>query len=61
MTPDDVVANVEAHLDPGGCVLLHDTDRFSVPGVCDVTRASLAGLADLFAGRGLAVGPLGRP
>lgn len=58
-TAATVVADVAEGLLPGATVLLHDSDCTSAPESWRATLAALAPMADLFAGRGLAVGPLG--
>jgi peptidoglycan/xylan/chitin deacetylase (PgdA/CDA1 family) len=58
-TPETVVADVGRQLGPGGTVLLHDSDCTSAPGAWRSALGALPRLADLFAARGLAVGPLG--
>ena len=57
-TPDSVCADVAAGRLDGGTVLLHDSDCASAPGSWRTTLAALAPLGDLFADRGLTVGPL---
>ncbi len=58
-TPETVVGDVERHLGPGATVLLHDSDCTSAPGAWRSALGALDPLAELFAGRGLQVGPLG--
>jgi peptidoglycan/xylan/chitin deacetylase (PgdA/CDA1 family) len=58
-TPETVTADVQRQLGPGGTVLLHDSDCTSAPGAWRSALGALPRLADLFAARGLAVGPLG--
>jgi peptidoglycan/xylan/chitin deacetylase (PgdA/CDA1 family) len=57
-TPDTVVTDVARHLGPGATVLLHDSDCTSAPGAWRSALGALDPLAELFASRGLAVGPL---
>jgi len=57
-TPDSVVADVARQLGPGGTVLLHDSDCTSAPGAWRSALGALPRLGDLFAARGLVVGPL---
>lgn len=57
-SPRSVVADVERHLTPGATVLLHDSDCTSAPGAWRSALGALDPLAELFAARGLAVGPL---
>jgi peptidoglycan/xylan/chitin deacetylase (PgdA/CDA1 family) len=59
-TPASVRTDVAAGRLDGGTVLLHDSDCASAPGSWRTTLAALPLLADLFAERGLAVGPLSR-
>jgi peptidoglycan/xylan/chitin deacetylase (PgdA/CDA1 family) len=58
-TPATVVADVSEHLGPGGTVLLHDSDCTSAPGAWRSALGALEPLAEVFASRGLDVGPLG--
>jgi peptidoglycan/xylan/chitin deacetylase (PgdA/CDA1 family) len=58
-TAATVVADVSDGLRPGATVLLHDSDCTSAPDSWRATLGALAPMADLFAGRGLTVGPLG--
>jgi peptidoglycan/xylan/chitin deacetylase (PgdA/CDA1 family) len=58
-TGPTVVADVLGDLTPGATVLLHDSDCTSAPQSWRSTLAALPALAEAFAGRGLAVGPLG--
>ncbi|HEV7686351.1 MAG TPA: polysaccharide deacetylase family protein, partial [Acidimicrobiia bacterium] len=58
-TPASVVGHVARAVGPGGTVLLHDSDCTSAPRSWRSALGALPGLADLFAARGLAVGPLG--
>jgi len=57
-TPESIVDDVGRRYVDGGTVLLHDTDGESFPGSWRNTLSSLPLLAELFAGRGLSVGPL---
>jgi peptidoglycan/xylan/chitin deacetylase (PgdA/CDA1 family) len=57
-TPESVVEDVAAHLGPGPTVLLHDSDCTSAPGAWRSALGALDALGELFAVRGLAVGPL---
>ncbi|MDQ3897300.1 MAG: polysaccharide deacetylase family protein [Actinomycetota bacterium] len=57
-TPDTVVADVIRGLGPGATVLLHDSDCTSAAGAWRSALGALPALAEAFAGRGLAVGPL---
>jgi peptidoglycan/xylan/chitin deacetylase (PgdA/CDA1 family) len=57
-TPSTVVADVAGGLRPGATVLLHDSDCTSAPDSWRATLGSLAPMAELFADRGLEVGPL---
>jgi len=57
-TPETVVADVAGQLGPGGTVLLHDSDCTSAPGSWRSALGALPRLGELFAARGLAVGPL---
>jgi len=57
-TPETVVADVVGGLRPGATVLLHDSDCTSAPGSWKATLGALSGLAEVFAERGLVVGPL---
>jgi len=54
-----VVADVAQGLRPGATVLLHDSDCTSAPESWRSTLAALSPMAELFAARGLTVGPLG--
>lgn len=58
-TPDTVVADVFRRYVDGGTVLLHDSDCTSYPGSWHSALGALPRLADEFARRGLAVGPVG--
>jgi len=49
---------VARQLGPGATVLLHDSDCTSAPGSWRSALGALPRLAELFAARGLAVGPL---
>jgi peptidoglycan/xylan/chitin deacetylase (PgdA/CDA1 family) len=57
-TSGSIVSNVATGLRPGATVLLHDSDCTSAPGSWRATLGALPGLADLFARRGLLIGPL---
>ena len=57
-TPQTVASDVRRGLTPGGTVLLHDSDCTSAPGSWRSALGALPLLADVFADRGLAVGPL---
>jgi peptidoglycan/xylan/chitin deacetylase (PgdA/CDA1 family) len=57
-TPQSVCDDVAAGRLDGGTVLLHDSDCAATAGSWRTTVAALARLADLFAARGLTVGPL---
>ena len=52
-TGDSVSALVERDLGPGGIVLLHDADDYSVPGSWRATAAALPRILDAIAARGL--------
>jgi peptidoglycan-N-acetylglucosamine deacetylase len=54
-----VLADVARGLRPGATVLLHDSDCTSAPESWRSTLAALSPMAELFAARGLTVGPLG--
>ncbi|HXY92489.1 MAG TPA: polysaccharide deacetylase family protein [Acidimicrobiia bacterium] len=58
-TPDSVVVDVTRRYVDGGTVLLHDSDCESYPGSWKSTLGALPRLAEEFAARGLAVGPVG--
>lgn len=58
-TSATVLADVARGLRPGATVLLHDSDCTSAPQSWRATVGALAPMADLFARRGLNVGPLG--
>jgi peptidoglycan/xylan/chitin deacetylase (PgdA/CDA1 family) len=58
-TPESVVADVTRRYLDGGTVLLHDADCTSYPGSWRSALGALPRLADDFAARGLAVGPVG--
>jgi len=58
-TPASVVDDVARHLGPGATVLLHDSDCTSAPGAWRSALGALGPLGELFAARGLTVGPLG--
>jgi peptidoglycan/xylan/chitin deacetylase (PgdA/CDA1 family) len=57
-TPESVAADVAEHLGPGATVLLHDSDCTSAPGAWRSALGALEPLAELFAVKGLTVGPL---
>jgi len=57
-TPASVAADVGSNLEPGGTVLLHDSDCTSAPGAWRSALGSLPALAELFAAQGLQPGPL---
>ncbi|MEA2932407.1 MAG: peptidoglycan-N-acetylglucosamine deacetylase [Actinomycetota bacterium] len=57
-TPRSVVDDVARHLGPGATVLLHDSDCTSAPGAWRSALGALDDLGELFAARGLTVGPL---
>jgi peptidoglycan-N-acetylglucosamine deacetylase len=59
-TATTVVADVAQGLRPGATVLLHDSDCTSAPESWRATLAALSPMAELFAERGLTVGPLGQ-
>jgi peptidoglycan/xylan/chitin deacetylase (PgdA/CDA1 family) len=54
-TPGTIVADISAHLAPGGTILLHD---YAASGSWRATLAALPRLAELLHHRGLAAGPL---
>ena len=58
-TPESVEADVVRRYLDGGTVLLHDSDCTSYPGSWRSALGALPRLADDFAARGLAVGPVG--
>lgn len=58
-TPESVVRRVLRDARPGGCVLLHDTDRCSAPGSWRTTVAATEALLRHWEGVGQPVGPLG--
>jgi peptidoglycan/xylan/chitin deacetylase (PgdA/CDA1 family) len=58
-TPESVVADVTRRYLDGGTVLLHDSDCTSYPGSWRSALGALPRLADEFASRGLAIGPVG--
>jgi peptidoglycan/xylan/chitin deacetylase (PgdA/CDA1 family) len=58
-TPETVVADVTRRYVDGGTILLHDSDCESYPGSWKSTLGALPRLAEEFAARGLAVGPVG--
>ena len=57
-TAATVLADVADGLRPGATVLLHDSDCASAPDSWRATLGALAPMVELFAGRGLTVGPL---
>jgi peptidoglycan/xylan/chitin deacetylase (PgdA/CDA1 family) len=57
-TPLTVVRDIRRGLGPGGTVLLHDSDCTSAPGAWQSALGALPLLEELFASRGLTVGPL---
>jgi peptidoglycan/xylan/chitin deacetylase (PgdA/CDA1 family) len=57
-TAETVAADVTGGLRPGATVLLHDSDCTSAPGSWRAGVGSLSRLAEVFAARGLSVGPL---
>jgi len=57
-TPESIVGDVSSTLVPGATVLLHDSDCTSSPSSWKATLAALPLLAELWAARGLEVGPL---
>jgi peptidoglycan/xylan/chitin deacetylase (PgdA/CDA1 family) len=57
-TAASVAADVAVGLQPGGTVLLHDSDCTSAPGSWRSALGALPLLDDLFARRGLTAGPL---
>jgi len=58
-TPQTVVADLERTWYPGATVLLHDSDITSAPGCWRSALGALDLLSELWAERGLTVGPLG--
>ena len=52
------MATVDRRLEPGGTLLLHDTDRTSAPGSWERTLAASAVLMDRWARTDAEVGPL---
>ena len=58
-TPESVFADVTRRYVDGGTVLLHDSDCTSYPGSWRSALGALPRLADEFALRHLAVGPVG--
>jgi peptidoglycan/xylan/chitin deacetylase (PgdA/CDA1 family) len=58
-TPESVTADVDRTLEPGGTVLLHDSDCTSAPGAWHSALGALGRLKDLFDAKGLTAGPLG--
>ncbi|MGZ4449619.1 MAG: polysaccharide deacetylase family protein [Nocardioides sp.] len=57
-TPERIVATVDRRLEPGGTLLLHDTDRTSAPGSWERTLAASTVLLDRWARTDAEVGPL---
>jgi peptidoglycan/xylan/chitin deacetylase (PgdA/CDA1 family) len=57
-TPASILARVDAQLDAGGTVLLHDSDITSAPGSWRSALGALPGLVELCAARGCTAGPL---
>ncbi len=57
-TAESVAADVRRRLDPGGTVLLHDSDCTSAPGSWAAAVAALPGLIDDIRTAGLTAGPL---
>lgn len=57
-TPESVVEEVEASMARGATVLLHDSDCTSAQGSWKATIAALPLLGEIWAARGLTVGPL---
>ena len=58
-TPASIAATIARPLQPGGTILLHDSDCTSAPGSWSRTLAALPAVLDAVRGRGLALGPLG--
>jgi peptidoglycan-N-acetylglucosamine deacetylase len=58
-TAATIVGDVTDGLRPGATVLLHDSDCTSAPESWRATVDALSGLGEVFAARGLSVGPLG--
>jgi peptidoglycan-N-acetylglucosamine deacetylase len=57
-TAESVTRLVSRQLRPGGCVLLHDSDRTSAPGSWRATLGATERLVPQWLASGLAVGPL---
>jgi peptidoglycan-N-acetylglucosamine deacetylase len=57
-TPTSVIQRVTAQLQPGGTVLLHDSDRTSAPGSWHTTLVATECLVNLWLAEGLQVGGL---
>ena len=57
-TPASVTGLVQAQLQPGGTVLLHDSDRTSAPGSWRITLVATERLVTLWRSDGLEVGAL---
>jgi len=57
-TPDSITARVRQGIEPGGTVLLHDSDRTSAPGSWRSTLAGSEVLLDRWQAQGVPVGPL---
>lgn len=57
-TPGSVVARVTRAVQPGGTVLLHDTDRTSAPGSWRATLGASEMLLETWAQRSTGIGPL---
>jgi peptidoglycan/xylan/chitin deacetylase (PgdA/CDA1 family) len=58
-TPESIVSSVNRSLQPGGTVLLHDSDRTSAPGSWRRTLSATRSLLDHWAALEVPVGPLG--
>jgi peptidoglycan/xylan/chitin deacetylase (PgdA/CDA1 family) len=58
-TPASVTSLVRVQLEPGGTVLLHDSDRTSTPGSWRTTRIATERLVKLWRRDGIEVGTLG--
>lgn len=57
-TPASVTRRVRSQLEPGGTVLLHDSDRTSAPGSWQATLGATRRLVPAWQQAGMAVGPL---
>lgn len=57
-TPESILTDISSTLVPGATVLLHDSDCTSSPNSWKATLAALPLLAEMWAARGLEVGPL---